>query len=210
MQQKKGVFITLEGGEGTGKTTQIELIKKYLEERKLRYVSTREPGGSLIAQSIRQVILNPSHTDMDYRVELMLYMSSRRQHLVDIVLPELEKGSVILCDRFSDSSRVYQGFARNLSLELVNEMNHFATDGLEPNLTILLDINPESGLKRIHSNNREVNRLDLEGLDFHHKVRDGYLKLATMHPERIKVVNADQTVEEVFSDIKSILDSYFN
>ena len=143
-------------------------------------LTTREPGGVLIGEKIREVILDPNHTQMDAKTELLLYIASRRQHLVEKVLPALEAGKLVIMDRFIDSSLAYQGFGRGLDIEAIDWLNHFATDGLKPDLTLYFDIEVEEGLARIAANSdREVNRLDLEGLDLHKKVRQGYLLFLT-------------------------------
>lgn len=203
----KGYFISLEGGEGAGKTTMIPLLERYMQENQMEVVVTREPGGIDIAEQIRTVILNPLNTAMDGRTEALLYAAARRQHYVERIVPALQQGKVVLCDRFVDSSLAYQGFARGLGVEEVYSINRFAVEEGMPNLTIYFDILPEVGLARIRANqNREVNRLDLEKIDFHHKVREGYLKLRERFPDRIQVVQADQSIEKVFEEVRSILD----
>ncbi|MDO7908549.1 dTMP kinase [Paenibacillus sp. JX-17] len=200
--QAKGKFITFEGGEGAGKTTMLQRLAGYFEDQHLPYILTREPGGIDISEQIRSIILNPAHTSMDGRTEALLYAAARRQHLVEKVEPALEEGSIVICDRFVDSSLVYQGFARGLGMEEVWSINQFAIDQRMPELTLYLDIEPEAGLARIAAHRgHEVDRLDMEGLDFHRKVREGYLLLASRYPERIKVVNADQSIEEVEADL---------
>lgn len=160
---------------------------------------TREPGGIVISEKIREIILHKEHTEMDARTEALLYAAARRQHLVEKVIPALHKGKIVLCDRFVDSSLAYQGYARGLGIQEVLEINQFAITGMMPNLTLFFDILPEKGLARITSNqNREINRLDLEKLDFHQKVYEGYKKIIEMFPNRIKVINADQPLEKVF------------
>lgn len=205
-----GTFISLEGGEGSGKTTVIQVISTWLEERKLSYVLTREPGGIRIAERIRKIILDVSHTEMDSRTEALLYAAARRQHLVEKVVPWLSEGKVVICDRFVDSSLVYQGHARGLGVEDILQVNLFATDGLFPHLTLWLDVSPEVGLSRVLGNStREVNRLDLEELDFHLKVQEGYRKLHLAYPDRIKRVNADLSLDEVVAQVIQHLEHYF-
>lgn len=197
----KGKFITIEGGEGSGKTTLIGRLADRIKEKGYEAVTTREPGGSPIAEAIRNVILERSHTKMDGRTEALLYAASRRQHLVEIVVPAIERGAVVLCDRFIDSSLAYQGHARGLGMEAVWEINRFAVDDCMPNLTLFLDLEPEAGLARIEANAlREVNRLDLEGLAFHRKVREGYLEVAGRFPERIVTIDAMRSPEFVLED----------
>ncbi len=189
-----GLFITIEGGEGAGKTTLIaRLTERIYTETKRSTIRTREPGGSPIAEAIRGVILDTKNTKMDPRTEALLYAAARRQHLAEIVMPALQRGSIVICDRFVDSSLVYQGYARGLGVDKVWEINRFATEDCMPNLTLYLDIEPEVGLARIADNeHREVNRLDLEGLAFHRKVREGYLRIAAKFPERIRTLDANR------------------
>ena len=202
----KGAFITLEGPEGSGKTTIVKMIEKYLSENNIEYISTREPGGINISEQIRDVILNKDNVAMDARTEALLYVASRRQHLAERVIPAIKEGKVVICDRFIDSSLAYQGYARGIGIDEVMAINEFAIDGYMPDLTLYLDIEPEIGLKRISKNNeREVNRLDLEALDFHKKVREGYFKLLERYPNRIKKINANQPVDKVFEEVKGFL-----
>ncbi|KGN02346.1 thymidylate kinase [Clostridium novyi A str. 4570] len=202
----KGAFITLEGPEGSGKTTIVKMIEKYLSENNIEYISTREPGGINISEQIRDVILNKDNVAMDARTEALLYVASRRQHLAERVIPAIKEGKVVICDRFIDSSLAYQGYARGIGIDEVMAINEFAIDGYMPDLTLYLDIEPEVGLKRISKNNeREVNRLDLEALDFHKKVREGYFKLLERYPNRIKKINANQPVDKVFEEVKGFL-----
>ncbi|MFU1796743.1 dTMP kinase [Paenibacillus azoreducens] len=202
MNKSQGIFVTLEGGDGSGKTTVIDRLKTYLESRPIPHIITREPGGIEIAEKIREIILNPSHTAMDARTEALLYAASRSQHLAERVEPALAEGKLVLCDRFVDSSLVYQGYARGIGVDQVWSINQFAIHDRMPQLTFYLDIEPEIGLARIAaSKEREVNRLDLEGLPFHHKVREGYLKLVERFPDRIVVIDASQTIENVERDI---------
>ncbi|BFH65927.1 dTMP kinase [Paenibacillus azoreducens] len=202
MNKSQGIFVTLEGGDGSGKTTVIDRLKTYLENRPIPHIITREPGGIEIAEKIREIILNPSHTAMDARTEALLYAASRSQHLAERVEPALAEGKLVLCDRFVDSSLVYQGYARGIGVDQVWSINQFAIHDRMPQLTFYLDIEPEIGMARIAaSKEREVNRLDLEGLPFHHKVREGYMKLVERFPDRIVVIDASQTIENVERDI---------
>lgn len=203
----KGYFITLEGGEGSGKSSVIKLIVEKLQKEGYQVLQTREPGGVKIAEEIRNIILDKANTSMDGKTEALLYAASRRQHLVEKVIPALEKGMIVISDRYIDSSLVYQGVARGIGIQEVYEMNLFAIDKILPNLTLILDIEPEIGLQRINKNNqREVNRLDLESLSFHHKVRDGYLKLKDLYPERLEIVDASKSLEEVFENCYSLIE----
>ena len=195
------MFITLEGPEGSGKTTAVEFAVKKLEEMGYQIVRTREPGGTPIAEQIRNVILDKENTAMDPRTEALLYAASRRQHLVEKVWPALKEGKVVICDRYLDSSLAYQGGARGLGIDEILNINLFATENTWPDLTLLFDIKPEIGLQRISANaNREVNRLDLEKLDFHNKVRDSFLHLAKRYPDRFIIIDASKDREQVAKD----------
>ncbi|MDP4085423.1 MAG: dTMP kinase [Bacillota bacterium] len=198
----EGIFITFEGPEGAGKTTIINLLSEHFEDA----LFTREPGGIDIAEQIRRVILDKDNMRMDSRTEALLYAAARRQHLVEKVKPALEMGKVVFCDRFVDSSLAYQGYARGLGIEEVFEINRFAIQDMMPNFTIYFDIEPELGLKRIgRDEGREINRLDLEAVEFHHKVREGYLKLLRIFPERIIKIDASASVEEVFQNTVQVI-----
>lgn len=192
------LFITLEGPEGSGKTSAINKVKEILESEGHQIVMTREPGGTNISEQIREVILNKENTSMDPRTEALLYAASRRQHLVEKIWPSVKEGKIVICDRYLDSSLAYQGFARNLGFEDILRINMYATENTFPDLTLLFDLDPEIGLGRINADkNREVNRLDLEKLSFHKAVREGYLKLAKMYPERFVIIDASKSKEEV-------------
>ena len=200
--KENGTFITFEGPDGAGKTTIINMIAKELDQALL----TREPGGIEIAEQIRKVILDKENTAMDPRTEALLYAAARRQHLIEKVKPALQDGKVVLCDRFVDSSLAYQGYARGLGMDEVYAINQFAIEELSPALTIYFDIEPELGMKRINRNKgREVNRLDLENLDFHHKVREGYLLLLKRFPDRMVRIDASGTIDEVYHKTLNII-----
>ena len=194
-------FITFEGGEGCGKSTVLKAIKERLESEGVSVVLTREPGGTPIAEQIRNVILDKGNTAMDGRTEALLYAASRRQHLVEKIWPALQEGKTVLCDRYLDSSLAYQGGARGLGIDEVLSINLFATEGTYPDLTLLFDLEPEQGLARIAANqHREVNRLDLEKLDFHHQVRNNFLALAKRYPDRYVIIDASQPLADVIED----------
>jgi dTMP kinase len=200
----QGLFISMEGPEGAGKTTIMQLLAAQLEKQGTTVVATREPGGIDIAEQIRQVILHKENTAMDARTEALLYAAARRQHLVEKVRPALIAGKIVLCDRFVDSSLAYQGHARGLGIDQVYSINQFAIEDLMPRLTFYFDIDPELGLERISKNEtREVNRLDLETLQFHQKVRDGYLLLAKKFPERIITIDAARPLQQVFEQVET-------
>ena len=195
------MFITLEGPEGSGKTTAVNYAVSKLEEMGYQIVRTREPGGTPIAEQIRNVILDKANTSMDGRTEALLYAASRRQHLVEKVWPALKEGKIVICDRYLDSSLAYQGGARGLGVEEILNVNLFATENTWPDLTLLFDIKPEIGLARINANsNREVNRLDLEKIDFHNKVRQTFLDLAKRFQDRYVIIDASKSREEVAKD----------
>ncbi|MFY0761149.1 MULTISPECIES: dTMP kinase [Metabacillus] len=205
----KGIFITFEGPDGAGKTTILNMLSEEFREKGIEAVFTREPGGIRIAEQIREVILNKENTEMDSRTEALLYAAARRQHIVEKVIPALNEGKLIICDRFIDSSLAYQGFAREIGVDDVYSINMFAIDGVMPEVTLYFDIEPERGLMRISGNDgREVNRLDLEKMDFHLKVQQGYKHLIDKFPERIKVINADQSLDDVYRDVKEVLIPY--
>ncbi|WP_430789433.1 dTMP kinase [Virgibacillus flavescens] len=204
-----GYFITLEGGEGAGKTSALQSLGKVLEEKGYEVLTTREPGGIEIAEKIRHIILDPQHVAMDPRTEALLYAAARRQHLMEKVIPALEQGKVVLCDRFIDSSLAYQGYARGLGIDEVFAINQFAIQNCMPDLTLFFDIDPKKGLERINANkDREKNRLDLEELQFHKRVYEAYHLLVTKFPERIQVIDADQTMDQVKIEVSQIIDRF--
>lgn len=199
-------FITFEGGEGSGKSTVMKDVATRLTKEGYKLVLTREPGGTPIAEEIRNVILDKDNTKMDPRTEALLYAASRRQHLVEKIWPALERGEIVLCDRYLDSSLAYQGGARGLGVDEVLSINMFATEGEYPDLTLLFDLEPEEGLKRIEKNKgREVNRLDLEKLEFHKKVRDNFHALAKKYSTRYVVIDASKSLNEVENEVYKII-----
>ena len=199
-------FITFEGGQGSGKSTVMKDVATRLTKEGYKLVLTREPGGTPIAEEIRNVILDKDNTKMDPRTEALLYAASRRQHLVEKIWPALERGEIVLCDRYLDSSLAYQGGARGLGVDEVLSINMFATEGEYPDLTLLFDLEPEEGLKRIEKNKgREVNRLDLEKLEFHKKVRDNFHALAKKYSTRYVVIDASKSLNEVEDEVYKII-----
>lgn len=203
---QRSFFITFEGGEGAGKTSVLKAIGERLQEKQQNVLFTREPGGIEIAEKIRSVILDPAHTEMHERTEALLYAAARSQHFYEKVLPALENGQHVLCDRFIDSSLAYQGHARGIGIDDVLAINEFAIGKRMPDVTIFFDLAPEKGLARIQTTRAdEINRLDIEGLAFHKKVYEGYQIVMTRYPERFKVINADQALEQVIEEVWKIL-----
>lgn len=201
----KGLFITLEGPDGSGKTTVATLVVKKLTEMGYEVVHTREPGGIDIAEQIRNVILDPKNTAMDGKTEALLYAASRRQHLVEKVFPAVEAGKLVVCERFVDSSLAYQGFGRGLGFDEVLSINMFAIDNTFPDLTIYLDVDEQVGLDRI-SDRGFKDRLDQESIDFHHKVVAGYKEVLRRFKDRIDIIDASKSVDEVVeATVKIIL-----
>lgn len=204
----KGLFITFEGPDGAGKTSVLKEVAKRINNRGQDVLTTREPGGIEIAERIREIILNPHHTAMDDRTEALLFAAARAQHFFEKVEPALLSNKMVLCDRFIDSSLVYQGIARGLGVTEVLAINEFAIGKRMPDATILFDLPAEVGLARIQANRQdEVNRLDAESITFHEQVREGYLQIAKRNPERIHIVNANQDLDQVVEDTLSILDN---
>lgn len=204
---KTGLFISFEGPDGAGKTSVLEALVPLLQEKiGETIITTREPGGIAISEKIREVILDVAHTNMDDKTELLLYIAARRQHLVEKVLPALAAGHLVLVDRFIDSSVAYQGYGRGLDIPAINWLNDYATDGHKPDLTLYFDVPSDIGLERISQNaNREVNRLDLEALSMHQKVRSGYLRIAEQESNRVVTIDASQPLEAVISDAYQVI-----
>ena len=203
------LFITLEGPEGSGKSSVMEKVYERLLSEGYEIVKTREPGGTPIGEQIRNVILNQDNTKMDIRTECLLFAASRRQHLVEKIWPSLKQGKLVFCDRYLDSSLAYQGYARKLGIDNVLNVNLFATENTYPDLTLFFDVAPEIGLERINKNhNREVNRLDVEKLEFHKNVSKGYITLLNMYPERIKRIDASKPFNEVVEDTYALIKGY--
>jgi dTMP kinase len=203
----KGIFISLEGIEGTGKTTQAGLLAEYLSGKGFTVTKTEEPGGTRISLKIRDILLSPESRGMAPVTELLLYNASRVQHIREIIMPALERGEVVVTDRFSDSTVAYQGYGRGIDLGLINSLDLISTNRLRPDITVLLDIDVETGLRR----NRRINkkdRLEMEDVSFHDKVRKGFIELAAKEKERIKVVDCSCTLETVHKNIIVIIDDF--
>jgi len=207
------MFITFEGIEGTGKTTQIAKVEKYLTSLGKDVLLTLEPGGSRVGQELRKMLLHVENQDITPQTELFLYLADRAQHVSQIIRPNLAAGKVVLCDRFADSTIVYQGFGRGLDTKVLQQLNDVAVDGLWPDLTILLDIDPEVGLQRANYRNLEENKTNEEGrfeaehISFHKRIREGYLTWAALNRDRVKVADASASPEKVFEQIKDMLDA---
>ncbi len=191
----KGRFISFEGTEGSGKTSVIRKIREHYEALGFVVMITREPGGIRISEKIRDILLSREHTEMDARTEALLFAASRRQHLIEKIVPALNRGEMVLCDRFVDSSLVYQGLARDLGFAEVMGINQFAIENHFPDLTLFIDVRPEVGLERVFQTpGREVNRLDLEQRDFHNRIYDGYLRLCALYPKRIRRIPGEDEI----------------
>ena len=201
----KGYFITIEGSDGSGKSTQLKKIISYLEEKQVDLVVTREPGGTDVAEAIRELILDPAYPQMTAKTEMLLYAAARAQHVEEKVLPALQAGKVVLSDRYVDSSIAYQAYGRGLG-DMVAQVNAIATGGLVPDLTVFLDLPPAVGMARKQQEENELDRLEQEKLEFHQKVYEGYDALCKKEPERICRIDASGTLEEVFGQIKEALD----
>ncbi|MBI3994398.1 MAG: dTMP kinase [Nitrospirae bacterium] len=201
----RGFFITFEGTEGSGKSTQIGILARRLTRRGYRVIATREPGGTRFGEQIRKVLLSIQNHGLDSRAELFLYLASRAQHLEEVILPALKQGRIVLCDRFSDATLAYQGFGRKLDMKTVRAAVKYAEKGIFPDRTLLLDLEVGVGLDRVRSRGRR-NRLDREQRAFHERVRAGYRRLARMNPGRIKIVTAGRNAEAVAEEIRSIID----
>jgi dTMP kinase len=205
------LFITFEGVEGSGKTTQIRRLKTYLNRKGIPCTVTREPGGTSIGDQVRKILLNPDHKDLDPLAELFLYEAARAQHIKEFIKPLLEKKGVILCDRFADASVAYQGYGRRLGFRLVERLNQMATDGLRPDITFLLDCPTDLGLQRAIRRNEVLKqekegRFEREKIQFHNRVRRGYLALARKEPRRVKVIDTRKGEDKVFEEIQHIID----
>jgi len=199
----KGKFITFEGPDGAGKSTQVSRLATYLRSLDYQVLTTREPGGTQTAEKIRTILLDPQNQLLTHRAEAMLYAAARAQHVEELILPALADGSFVICDRFTDSTLAYQGYGRGQDLELLRRLNGMATQGLEPDLTVLLDLPAETGLQRIRDQRQgSGDRLEQQALSFHQQVRQGFLTLAAENPRRIKVVPADASADEIFREIR--------
>lgn len=206
----KPIFISLEGTEGSGKTTIGQMLKEKLRQENYDVILTREPGGVKISEQIREIILDKANVEMDKWTEALLYIAARRQHTMEVILPALRANQIVICDRFMDSTTAYQGLARGLGIMTLNEIQDSVIANTKPDLTFFFDIEPEISLKRMKKSRlqKDLNRLDLETLVFHKKVYEGYHILLNQHPKRIKAINADDTIENVFQKTWLIIERY--
>ena len=202
----KGIFISFEGPDGSGKTTQIKRFAEFLESRGYSVIMTREPGGTRISEKIRSIILDPDNAEMDGMTEALLYAAARAQHVAQLIRPSLEEGKIVLTDRFMDSSIAYQGYGRDLG-DKIRIINEYAVGDTHPDLTFFLDIDPLDGLKRA-KNRDELDRLEQESLDFHKAVYEGYLKLSEIYKDRYVHIDASKSVDDIFKDITDNFESY--
>ncbi len=201
----RGKFITIEGTDGSGKSTQIELLMDYLRKKGADVIFTREPGGTQISEKIREIILDVDNSEMTGITEALLYAAARSQHVEEKIIPALEAGKIIVCDRFVDSSIAYQGAARGLGAEKIMGINEAALHGIMPDMTLFFDLSPENGILR-KKNERALDRLEKEKMDFHEKVYEGYKNLCKKYPERIKPIDADRSIDEVHSEVIEVID----
>jgi len=203
---KKGFFISFEGGDGSGKTTQIGLLQEYLTNKGIDAAILREPGGVKISENIREIVLDKQNSEMDMVAEMLLYAAARAQLVSEVIRPCLERGNSIICDRFVDSSYIYQGYARGLGIDLVKTVNDIATGGIMPDLTFFMDIDPEVALRR-RLNAGQPDRLEMENFSFHRRVYEGYVYLSNLYPERVKRISGENGIEESFLQIKGYVDA---
>lgn len=208
-----GFFITFEGIEGCGKSTQVRLLDGVLKEGGTPCVVTREPGGTPIGTKIREILLNPDNTAMAPEAELLLYAADRAQHMRELIKPALDSGNIVVCDRFTDATMAYQGIGRGLDMALIHELNRIASLGIRPDLTLLLDCPAETGIERAFDRNSKNghardDRFEREAMAFHQKVRDGYLGIAKAEPDRVKVVDATKDIQSMHGEIRGIVDAF--
>ncbi|MBI4854664.1 MAG: dTMP kinase [Acidobacteria bacterium] len=202
-----GIFITFEGIDGCGKTTQLGMLAALLAAHSIPHLITREPGGTLVGNKIREIILDPTHNKLSSKTELLLYAADRAQHVFEELKPSLEKGEIILCDRYTDATIAYQAYGRKLPVKLINQLNLIATDGLAPDLTLLFDLPVEEAEKRMSNPNslRSKDRLEQEQRDFHQRVRQAYLALAEKFPDRFRTISALGTSQEIFYQVSQVV-----
>ena len=203
----RGFFITFEGTDGAGKTTQIERLTADLRQTGYDVCLTREPGGTPISEQIRDMLLNPDHSEMAAITELLLYAASRAQHVSEVIKPALEAGQIVISSRFADATVVYQGYGRGLDLERINRLNRIATDGVTPDVTFVLDLPVEIGLQRVQNSRGGLDRLEREKIEFHRRLREGYQTIARQEPQRLKIIDAQVSPEQVYGQIQEAIQS---
>lgn len=208
MSRERGAFIVFEGVDGSGKSTQTFLLTKYFGEQKVRSVATREPGGTVTGEMMREILLDPHGEELAAQCELLLYMASRAQHVRRVIRPSLESGAIVVCERYNWSSIAYQGCAGDLPVATIEEIGAFATDGLEPDLTILLDIDPEAAARRemLSAGPADHDRIEKKGIPFQQKAREGFLRLAERHPETSRIVDAARPAKEIHEEIRKLVE----
>lgn len=204
MEKTRGKFITFEGCDGCGKSTQLKMLSEYLTENGIPHIFTREPGGGKISEAIREILLNGKNSEMTNECEALLYAAARMQHLADRVEPALREGKLVICDRYVDSSLAYQAYARGLGVEFVTQINDYAMKAYRPDVTVFIDLSPEEAFKRKHGAD-ENDRLEQAGMEFHKRVYEGYKTVAKNDPERVACVDGRQTPDGVFADVLRIL-----
>jgi dTMP kinase len=204
----KGIFISFEGPDGSGKTTQIRLLADYLTEKGYPVVMTREPGGTRISEDIRKIILDPDNKEMDDMTEALLYAAARAQHVEQLIRPAVEEGKIVLTDRFMDSSIAYQGYGRDLG-DKIRIINEYAVNGMHPDLTFFLDLSAEDGIARA-GKREKLDRLEQESLDFHRKVYEGYIQLSHIYKDRYVMIDASRSIDEIFEEISTKLEKYIS
>ncbi len=200
---RNGLFITFEGLEGSGKSTQIERTCAYLKDQKHDIIFIREPGGVPVSEKIREILLDVGNTDMTHECEMLLYMAARAQLVRQTILPALDKGQTVISDRFLDSTLAYQGYGHDMDVDFIKDLGEFVTEDLQPDLTIIFDIDPAKGLGRIQG---EKDRIERRDIDYHARVREGYYDIARQNPQRVKVIESDQSIDEVFDRVKQYVD----
>jgi dTMP kinase len=211
---KRGKFITIEGVEGSGKTTQAALLADYLRRQEVAVIETREPGGTKVGENIRKMLLSPLHHDLGAMTELLLFLAARAQLIDEIIRPALDSGKWVLCDRFFDATLAYQGYGRGIDIKSIRKMNELATGGIKPDLTFLLDLDIDTGIKRAvaakkeFSNSAGGDRLENENKEFHRRVRAGYLELARLEPDRIKVIPVSGSIEDVHKILVKLIEPF--
>ena len=201
----RGLFITFEGTDGAGKTTQIQRLTADLRQAGYEVCLTREPGGTPISEQIREMLLNPDHSEMAATTELLLYAASRAQHVSEVIKPALKAGQIVISSRFADATVVYQGYGRGLDLEKIHRLNRIATDGVTPDITFVLDLPVEIGLQRAQKRRGGLDRLEREKIEFHRRLREGYQTIARQEPQRLKIIDAQVSPKRVYAQIQGLI-----